>query len=132
MLLDLLALLLATGDKSDVAVTMLTTKAPLKFFYCKNKPCTNDEKMYVRKLFEYACQTKRDAADHRMDLLAAVVNKCEKMIRARLSKAVFLTGQIDRRAIYRSVVRSDAAKLFESRPWHIPARPPSYVTGLTG
>ncbi|KAF8542089.1 hypothetical protein BDD12DRAFT_877189 [Trichophaea hybrida] len=83
MLLDLLALLFVTGDKSDMAVTMLTTKALLKFFYCKNKSCTNDEKVYARKLFEYACQTKRDAADCRMDLLAAVVDKYEKMIRAR-------------------------------------------------
>jgi hypothetical protein len=35
---------------------------------------------------------------------------------------VFLTGQINRRAIYRSVVRSDLVGLLESRPWHKPVR----------
>ena len=88
VLLDLLALLLVTQTKSDVAATMLITNGSMKFFYCKNRPFTDGENEYVRTLFKYASQTNREASERYDDLLAVIVDKCQQKIRARLSKVL--------------------------------------------
>jgi hypothetical protein len=54
ILLDLLALLLVTEPKSDVAVTMLVIHPAPIFYYSKNRPLTEDENRYVHKLFTLA------------------------------------------------------------------------------
>ncbi|KAF8533133.1 hypothetical protein BDD12DRAFT_866901 [Trichophaea hybrida] len=86
VLLDLLALLLVTDAKSDVAATMLITNGSMKFFYSKNRPFTYSENKYVRTLFNYASQTDRNAIDRHKDLIAAIIDKCQKKIEARISK----------------------------------------------
>ncbi|KAF8532467.1 hypothetical protein BDD12DRAFT_868862 [Trichophaea hybrida] len=86
VLLDLLALLLVTEAKSDVAATMLITNGSMKFFYSKNRPFTYSENTYVRTLFNYASQTDRNVLDRHIDLIAAVIDKCQKKIKARISK----------------------------------------------
>ncbi|KAF8538673.1 hypothetical protein BDD12DRAFT_841444 [Trichophaea hybrida] len=77
--LDLLALLLITEAKSDVAATMLITKGSMKFFYSKNKPFTDSENKYVRTLFNYASQTDRSAVDRYEGLMAAIVDKVKEL-----------------------------------------------------
>ncbi|KAF8542434.1 hypothetical protein BDD12DRAFT_824875 [Trichophaea hybrida] len=86
VLLDLIALLLVTEAKSDVAATMLITNGSMKFFYSKNRPFTDSENKYVHTLFNYASQTDRNAVDRYEDLLAVIVDMCQKKIKARLSK----------------------------------------------
>ncbi|KAF8535107.1 hypothetical protein BDD12DRAFT_856805 [Trichophaea hybrida] len=86
VLLDLLALLLVTEAKSDVAATMLITNGSMKFFYSKNRPFTDCENKYVRTLFNYASQTDRNPIDRYKDLMATIVDKCQKKIKARISK----------------------------------------------
>ncbi|RPB18593.1 hypothetical protein L211DRAFT_843437 [Terfezia boudieri ATCC MYA-4762] len=88
VLLDLLALLLVTEAKSDVAATMLRTNGSMKFFYSKNRPFTDSENQYVRTLFNYASETNRSVADRYSNLLAAIVDKCQKKIMSRISKVL--------------------------------------------
>ena len=88
VLLDLLALLLATQAKSDVAATMLITNGSMKLFYSKNRPFTDGENEYVRTLFKYASQTNREASERYGDLLAIIVDKCQQKIKVRLSKVL--------------------------------------------
>ena len=85
--LDLLALLLVTQAKSDVAATMFM-EGSMKFFYCKNRPFTKDENKYVHTLFEYASQPNKKASERHSDLLAIIVDKCQPKIKNRLSKVV--------------------------------------------
>ena len=88
VLLDLLALLLVTQAKSDVAATMLITGEPMQFFYCKNRPFTVGENEYVLTLFKCASQTDKEAPKRYADLLAIIVDKCRPKIKGRLSKVV--------------------------------------------
>ena len=88
VILDLLALLLVTQAKSDVAATMLITGEPMQFFYCKNRPFTVGENEYVLTLFKCASQTDKEAPKRYVDLLAIIVNKCRPKIKNRLSKVV--------------------------------------------
>ena len=88
VLLDLLALLLVTQAKSDVAATMLITGEPMQFFYCKNRPFTVGENEYVLTLFKCASQTDKEAPKRYADLLAIVVNKCRPKIKNQVSKVV--------------------------------------------
>jgi hypothetical protein len=69
VLLDLLALLIVTKAKSDVAATMLATNGSMRFYYSKNRPLTNDENSYVCTLFDIACKTDRAADDRTSELL---------------------------------------------------------------
>ncbi|KAF8429345.1 hypothetical protein BGX38DRAFT_1278247 [Terfezia claveryi] len=85
VLLDLLALLLVTEAKSNVAATMFRTNGSMKFFYSKNRPFTDSENQYVRTLFNYASETNRSVGDRYMNLLAAIVDKCQKKIKSRIS-----------------------------------------------
>jgi len=52
--LDLLALLLVTEPKSDVAATMLVVHPAPIFYYSKNWPLTENKSWYVHKLFTLA------------------------------------------------------------------------------
>jgi len=94
-LLDLLALLIVTKAKSDVAATMLVTNGSMKFYYSKNRPLTNDENSYVCTLFDIACKTDRAPNDRSSDLLALVVDKCQRKIKARLSKVLWRTKELN-------------------------------------
>src|SRR6266516_6255915 len=52
-LLNGIALLLVTEDKSDVAaVSFRQTSTSIDFFYAKNRPCTVSEKDYIEFLLE--------------------------------------------------------------------------------
>lgn len=62
---------------------MLVTNGS-KLFYCKNRPFTDGENEYVRTLLKYAFQTNRKASERHDDLLAAIVDKCQQKIKARL------------------------------------------------
>ncbi|RPB28679.1 hypothetical protein L211DRAFT_833665 [Terfezia boudieri ATCC MYA-4762] len=88
VLLDLLALLLVSEAKSDVAATMLRTNGSMKFFYSKNRPFTDSEKQYVRRLFNYASETNRSVADRYTNIMAAIVDKCQKKIQFRILKVL--------------------------------------------
>jgi hypothetical protein len=63
VLLDLIALLLVTEGKSDVAAASLSMHGPITFFYSKNRPLTPQETNYVRSLFEIASGTSRSTAE---------------------------------------------------------------------
>ena len=76
VLLDRLALLIVTHAKSDVAATMLITEGSMEFFYCKNRPFTDDENEYVHTLFKCASQTNKEASKRHGDLLAIIIDKC--------------------------------------------------------
>ncbi|KAF8436194.1 hypothetical protein BGX38DRAFT_1274595 [Terfezia claveryi] len=86
--LDLLVLLLVSEAKSDVAATMLRTNGSMKFFYSKNRPFTDRENQYVRTLFNYASETNRSVGDRYTNLLAAIVDKCQKKIKSRILKVL--------------------------------------------
>ncbi|RPB19474.1 hypothetical protein L211DRAFT_627768 [Terfezia boudieri ATCC MYA-4762] len=88
VLLDLLALLLVSEATSDVAATMLRTNGTMKFYYSKNRPCTDSENQYVRKLFNHVSETNRSVADRYTNLMAAIVDKCQKKIKSRISKVL--------------------------------------------
>ncbi|KAF8434721.1 hypothetical protein BGX38DRAFT_1145829 [Terfezia claveryi] len=88
VLLDLLALLLVSEAKSDVAATMLRTNGSMKFFYSKNRPFTDSENQYVHTLFNYAAETNRSVTDRYANLMAAIVDKCQKKIKSRISKVL--------------------------------------------
>lgn len=83
VLLDLLALLIITEPSSDVAATMLAMNGSTKFYYCKNRPCTESENEYIRRLFTSACQA---TPDRNHDLMTIVINHCQKKIKTRISK----------------------------------------------
>src|SRR5271156_2873240 len=52
-LLDGIALLLVTEDRSDVAaVSFLHTSKSIEFYYAKNRPCTASETAYIESLLE--------------------------------------------------------------------------------
>ncbi|KAF8531066.1 hypothetical protein BDD12DRAFT_870108 [Trichophaea hybrida] len=65
---------------------MLITNGSMKFFYSKNRRFTDCENKYVRMLFNYASQTDRNAIDRYEDLMAAIVDRCQKKIKACISK----------------------------------------------
>jgi len=88
VLLDLLALLLVSEAKSDVAATMLRTNGSMKFFYSKNRPFTDSENQYVRTIFNYASETNRSITDRYANLLPAIIDKCQKKIKSRISKVL--------------------------------------------
>ncbi|KAF8540101.1 hypothetical protein BDD12DRAFT_834830, partial [Trichophaea hybrida] len=88
VLMDLLALLLVTEAKSDAAATMLITNGSMQFFYSKNRPFTDSENKYVRTLFNYASRTDRKATFRYKDLMAVIIDKCQKKIKARISKVL--------------------------------------------
>ena len=70
VLLDLLALILVTGAKSDVAATMLTMGREPKFYYSKNRPLTDGENRYVQEILTCACDT---SATDQLDTLMKTV-----------------------------------------------------------
>jgi len=88
VLLDLLAVLLVTEPKSDVAATMLVMGQAPVFLYSKNRPLTEDEKLYVQMLFTYACHPMMTVATRVAALGTAVIDKCRKKIMARVKKAL--------------------------------------------
>jgi hypothetical protein len=88
VLLDLLALLLVTGPKSDVAVTMLITNGSMKFFYSKNRPFEDSENEYVHRLFDYASNTNSLVGDRYTALMAEIIDKCQQKIKSRISKVL--------------------------------------------
>jgi hypothetical protein len=88
ILLDLLALLLVTEPKSDVAATMLIIDQAPRFYYSKNRPLTEDESHYVQKLFTYACDPMMTADGREAALLAEVIEKCRKKIMARVKNVL--------------------------------------------
>ena len=88
ILLDLLAILLVTEPKFDVAATMLVMgQAPI-FFYSKNSPLTEDENLYVQKLFTYACHPMMTVEGRVAALQSTVIDKCRKKITARVKKVL--------------------------------------------
>ena len=84
ILLDLLALLLVTEPKSDVAATMLVIHPVPKFYYSKNRPLTEDENRYVHKLFSLARHPTMNAQKRKAALQTEVIDKCRKKIMARI------------------------------------------------
>jgi hypothetical protein len=52
-LVDAIALLLVTEDKSDVAAVSCTrTPTSIRFYYAKNRPCTPEETTYIKSPLE--------------------------------------------------------------------------------
>ncbi|KAF8423477.1 hypothetical protein BGX38DRAFT_1263890 [Terfezia claveryi] len=54
----------------------------------KNRPFTDSENQYVRTLFNYASETNRSIADRYTNLMTAIVDKCQKKIKSRISKVL--------------------------------------------
>jgi hypothetical protein len=112
VLLDLIALLLVTEGKSDVAAASLSTHGPITFFYSKNRPLTPQETNYVRSLFEIASGSSRSTAERFEALLKLVLENCEKKIKARIQKVLRRVKQL--RTVAQLGIRS------ESRlPWDV-------------
>jgi len=66
----------------------------MRFYYSKNRPLTNDKTSYVCTLFDIACKTDRAVFDRSLHLLALVVYKCKRKIKARLSKVLRRTKEL--------------------------------------
>jgi hypothetical protein len=67
---------------------MLATNGSMRFYYSKNRPLTNDENSYVCTLFDIACKTDRAADDRTSELLALVVDKCQRKINSVIEGVV--------------------------------------------
>jgi len=59
---------------------MLRTNGSMKFFYSENQ--------YVRTLFNYASETNRSVTDRYANLLATIIDECQKKIKSRISKVL--------------------------------------------
>jgi len=98
VLLDLLALMLVTGAKSDVAATMLTMGREPKFYYSKNRPLTDDENRYVQEILTCACDTTTSATDRLDTLIKTVIAQCRQKIKSRIKKIVQRANDLEANA----------------------------------
>jgi hypothetical protein len=89
-LLDLLALLLVTDSQGDVAATMLVarSKGTYDFYYAKNRPCFDSEKVYINALLATLSNENIDFKEKTIQLMALVVKNCSKKIMHRVKKIV--------------------------------------------
>lgn len=89
-LLNLLALLMVTEDKGDVAATTII-RAPgsVTILFSKNRPCTAAESSYIQTLQDIITSTTRETVkDTRIRALSLVIDNCSKKVKARLKKLV--------------------------------------------
>lgn len=85
-LLDSIALLLATEEKSDVIAGMLEqTPAQMIFCCCRDRPCTAREREYVDGLLRLAV-TVTDVQDCSLQLLHRAIPICRGKILIRLKR----------------------------------------------
>jgi hypothetical protein len=87
-LLDGIALLLVTEDKSDVAAASFLQKSKtINFFYAKNRPCTASEKAYIGSLLELIRNYDPSEEDqYTWDILNIAVRTCLRKVRNRIQK----------------------------------------------
>jgi hypothetical protein len=89
-LLDGLALILVTGDTSDVAaVSFQQNTSSIEFFYSKNQPSTATEQQYIEsmlKLVKTFDQSKRGQCTSR--IVEMSVQACIRKVRSRVKKLV--------------------------------------------
>ena len=87
-LLDGIALLLVTEDKSDVAaVSFLQNSKSINFFYAKNRPCTAPEKAYIGSLLELIRNYDPSKENqYTWDIVNKAVRTCLKKVRNRIQK----------------------------------------------
>lgn len=87
-LLDHIALLLVTEEKSDVAAVMFEQKShEITFYYSKNRPTTPTERAYIDSL-QHTALSLPDINDCAMQLLARVIPTCRPKIAARVKNLV--------------------------------------------
>lgn len=88
-LLNLLSLLLVTSEKGDVAAVMfrILSNDRLDLHYAKNRPCTNKENAYIRRIFDIISRDERREC-HLLcwDILAEVIQDCKRKIQSRMKK----------------------------------------------
>jgi hypothetical protein len=118
-LLDLVALLLVTDAKSDVAAASLLTNGPIKFLYCKNRPLTAKDTTYVRSLFAIASRISWSAVERYDALFDLVLANCGKKLKARIQKLLRRVKQLravsDMGLISESRLPGDVAKYLKSQ-----------------
>ncbi|KAN0072474.1 hypothetical protein V8E54_009403 [Elaphomyces granulatus] len=87
-LLDGIALLLVTEDKSDMtAVSFLQNSKTINFFYAKNRPCTASEKAYIGSLLELIRNYDPSKEDqYTWDIVNIAVRTCLRKVRNRIQK----------------------------------------------
>jgi hypothetical protein len=87
-LLDGIALLLVTEDKSDVAaVSFLQTSKSIEFLYAKNRPCTVSEKAYIESLLALIRNYDPSKEDQlTWDIVDIAVRTCVRKVRSRIQK----------------------------------------------
>jgi hypothetical protein len=87
-LLDGIALLLATGEKGDVAaVSFLHTAASIEFYYSKNRPYTPKETEYIRKLLDMVrCYKPTEKQEWVEKCVGLALQTCIKKLGGRLRK----------------------------------------------
>lgn len=87
-LLDHIALLLVTEEKSDVAAVMFQQKPhEINFFYSKNRPTTPTERAYIESL-QHLALSHLSINDCAIQLLARVIPACRPKIAARVKSLV--------------------------------------------
>lgn len=85
-LLDAIALLLVTEEKSDVGAVMFEqTPTQVIFYFCKNRPCTKRELDYVDGIRRLAFEIT-DVQECSLQLLNRVIPMCRSKIVSRLKR----------------------------------------------
>lgn len=85
-LLDAIALLLVTEEKSDVAAVMFAqTPTQVTFYFSKNRPCTKRELDYVDGILRLAFEMT-DVQACSLELLNRVIPMCRSKIVSRLKR----------------------------------------------
>jgi len=86
--LDLLALMLVTELKSDMAATMLVVHPAPIFYYSKNRPLMENESWYLHKLFTLARHPTMTAQSCKTALQTEVIDKYRKKIMDCIEKVL--------------------------------------------
>lgn len=87
-LLNHIALLLVTEEKSDVAAVMFEQKShEINIFYSKNRPTTSNERAYIESL-QHIAISHPDINECAMQLPARVIPTCRPKIAARVKNLV--------------------------------------------
>ncbi|KAL0631125.1 hypothetical protein Q9L58_010017 [Maublancomyces gigas] len=99
-LLNLLSLLLVTGEKGDVAAVALRLRGDsAELYYAKNRPCTKNENDYIKRIFGYVtkCPTSPSEADcvtMSHAILREAIPACRIKLNSRITRLVKRLGEL--------------------------------------